>query len=145
MEIWMRAVALAALTLTAAAALSACSGAQPPGGSPAERTRAQDDPILGVAAPANQDPPECAAPVVERTPDVPTAELTVAGQPGDTFTYEIRKKDGTTASGTSGEFGPDQREVVFATGVPNADIELVTISADGPTGTPGTCTITTIT
>lgn len=144
-------VALTVLTLSAAAVLSACSGAQSPNESPASppaepspHTRAPGDPILGVAGPSGENPPECVDSVVKRKPNVPTAELTITGQPGDRFTYEIRKKDGTTTDGSSGEFGPDQQEIVFTTGVPNADIDIVTISAEGRTGTPGTCVITTI-
>lgn len=82
--------------------------------------------------------------MVERERHVPTVELTIAGQPGDVFSYEIREEDGGVVSGTSGEFGAHQREVVFTTGVLNAETEVVTISAQGRTGVPGKCVITTI-
>ncbi|GAA3366687.1 hypothetical protein [Saccharopolyspora gregorii] len=76
--------------------------------------------------------------------DAPVAEFTVHGLPGDAFSYRIEKVDGSVLTGTSGEFAPVQREAVFTTGVPNAEIRNVTISAHGRTGIAGTCRITSI-
>ncbi len=81
--------------------------------------------------------------VVHRKPNVPTAELTVHGVPGDLFSYEVIKSDDSTTTGHS-EFGPGQRRAVFTTGVPNVEINNIQISARGRVGTPGTCVISTI-
>ncbi|WP_019853019.1 hypothetical protein [Actinopolyspora mortivallis] len=137
---------LAVLAFATVVAVSSCTGSESPddtAGS-SHRTRAPHDPILGVANPRDGNLPECVDTVVHREKNVPTAEFTVTGQPGDVFSYEILKKDGSTVTGTSGTFGSDQRKMIFTTGVPNAEIKTVTISARGRVGTPGKCVITTI-
>ncbi len=100
--------------------------------------------ILGVPAPHGAPPAECAEPIVARKKNVPTAELTVLGREGDQFAYEITKKDGSRVSGQSGVFTAGQTDVIFTTGVPNSQIQLVTITAQGHDGETGKCAITTI-
>lgn len=140
-------VTAAVLVASTAIAVSACTTDDSPQSSsppePAAETRSPGEPVLGVATPDSGKLPECAAPVVQRKANVPTAELTVHGVPGDVFTYEVRKNDGSTATGRS-EFGPGQRRAAFTTGVPNGEINNIQISAQGRIGTPGTCVISTI-
>ncbi|MEU6132541.1 hypothetical protein ABZ805_25470 [Saccharopolyspora sp. NPDC047091] len=136
------------LVVTAGALLSSpssCAGGSGPSNpasaepSAPEPGRRADQSVLGVA-----DARECPVSVVQRASDAPVAEFTVHGLPGDTFSYRIEKVDGSVLTGTSGEFAPVQREAVFTTGVPNAEIRNVTISAHGRTGIAGTCRITSI-
>jgi hypothetical protein len=46
-----------------------------------------------------------------------------------------RRRDGS---------GPGRRQALLRTGVPDADIDRVTLLATGPVGVPGSCVITTI-
>lgn len=126
-------------TFLTVGAATACGGSAdgPPSRSP-------NAPILGVTAPPGGVLPECAEPVVHRTPAVPVAELTVSGQQGDTFGYRIVRRDGAAITGTSLPFVPGQTGTIFTTGVANADIATVTITASGTVGIGGSCTITTI-
>jgi hypothetical protein len=119
--------------------LSGCSAGQ---GAPAGPGRPADEPILGVRS--SDGPPECVEPAVRRTADTNVLELTVSGLPGDVVDYRVTRRDGTVVSGTTGEFGPGQREAVLSTGVPNAEIDTVTLTATGAVGVPGSCVITTI-
>lgn len=127
------------LTLAAGVVLSGCSVEQD---APERPGRAADEPILGVTSAGGT--PECADAVVSRAADRNVLELTISGLPGDVVDYEILRNDGSTVSGTTGEFGPDQREALLTTGVPNADVDTVTLSATGSVGRPGSCVISTI-
>lgn len=135
------------LTVSAAIAVSACSTGESPQRSPSPEptaeTRSPGESVLGVSTPESGEVPECEEPVVHRKPNVPTAELTVHGVPGDFFSYEVIKNDGSITTGHT-EFGPGQRRAVFTTGVPNAEISNIQISARGHVGTPGRCVISTI-
>jgi hypothetical protein len=137
---------LAALAISLTA--SSCTAVTQEYSQPSMRlssTRPPDSPILGTSAPLRAaNAPECVEPAVKRTPNIPTAEFVIEGQPGDIFAYEIVKKDGATVTGTGQEFGPLMHEMLYTTGVLNADIRTITISAQGRTGLPGKCTITTI-
>jgi hypothetical protein len=128
----------AVLALATTVVLAGCTGstdAPAPG-------RAAGDPIVGVAS--ADGPPECVAPVIRRTADVNVLELTVSGEQGDVFGYEVTRKDGSVVDGTTQEFGPGQRDEILTTGVPNADVAKVTVSATGRVGVPGSCVISTI-
>ena len=144
--------ALAILMLATTAVVSSCQGEQPSHGNaapapptaPSPHTRAATDPILGVSGPAGGPPPECVESVVQRKQYVPTAEFNVKGQQGDTISYEVLKKDGSTTGASGDVLGPGQQGAYFATGVPNDEIQRITISAQGQVGVPGQCVITTI-
>lgn len=100
--------------------------------------------MLGIPTSRGDTPVECVEPIVSRKRHVPTAELTVLGREGDRFIYEIVKKDGSRVSGQSGVFTAVQTEVLFTTGVPNSEIQLVTITAQNRDGDIEKCLITTI-
>lgn len=100
--------------------------------------------LLGLPTVTADTPAECVEPVVSRKKYVPTVELRVFGREGDVFRYQINKKDGSEVVGESDTFTAGQSDVIFTTGVPNAEVRLVTISARDRGGRGQTCVISTI-
>lgn len=100
--------------------------------------------LLGLPSATADGPVECVEPVVSRKKYVPTVELRVFGSEGDVFRYQINKKDGSKVVGQSDAFTAGQSDVIFTTGVPNAEVRLVTISAHDRDGRDQACVISTI-
>lgn len=135
------------LALTITGVMSSCAGDPSNDNAAPEpmETRAPEEPILGANSSPEGSPPECDESVFTLAPDSPNTEFTIHGQPGDAFSYELTKKDGTKKSDKSGQLAPAQTGVLFNTEIPNAEVDTLTISAEGEVGESGQCVVTTIT
>src|SRR5215217_8745441 len=105
-------------------------------GTAAGSARSPQESILGVNTSSEGSLPECLDSVVQRKEHVPTIELTIKGQPGDRFSYQVLKKDGSIITRKGDEFKPDQQDAIFTTGIPNSEVKTVTVTAEGGIGTP---------
>lgn len=135
-----RCVLTLAVSVAAIASASACTTDAPaPDNEPITNSAARTpgSPILGAVEGGRCDPH-----VVTVDRRFGDAQFTVTGQTGDRFSYTLTSRDGAVAHIDGSPFSEIQTSLTFSTGMSAADIDFIVISATGPVGVPGECTLT---